>query len=175
MLERLLRSESFARLAKRAFIGNLRQVSRFLSDASVKRQVLDRVREMADNRTRVLIGHSLGSVVAYEYLCQERPQAVELLITLGSPLGIPRLVFDRLTPPPTNGAGAWPGLAARWVNIADPRDIVALRKDLAALFPDAAGGRRVSDFLVSNGEQPHAAERYLCSRETGAALGHVLG
>ena len=86
-----------------------------------------------------MIGHSLGSVVAYEYLCRDRPASVELLVTLGSPLGIPNVVFDKLTPAPVGGAGAWPGRVAAWVNVADPDDIVALRKDLAPLFPGTHG------------------------------------
>ena len=89
----------------------------------------------------MVIGHSLGSVVAYEYLCHDRPASVELLVTLGSPLGIPNVVFDKLTPAPVGGAGAWPGMVAAWVNVADPDDIVALRKDLAPLFPGTAPGR----------------------------------
>ena len=88
----------------------------------------------------MLIGHSLGSVVAYEYVCRYRPPSVELLVTLGSPLGIPKLVFDRLTPVPADGAGAWPGPVAGWVNVADPDDIVALRKQLAGLFPGPSAG-----------------------------------
>lgn len=174
MLERLLRSASFAPVAQRAFIGNLRQVTEFLSDSSVKDRVLERVHERVDSRTRVLIGHSLGSVVAYEYLCRSAASPVRLLVTLGSPLGIPHLVFDRLTPPPADGAGAWPGTVTSWLNVADARDIVALRKELAGLFPRRSGSTGVCDRLVNNGDQPHSAERYLNARETGAALGGVL-
>ena len=122
-----------------------------------------------------MIGHSLGSVVAYEYLCRYQPSSVELLVTLGSPLGIPNLVFDRLTPAPAGGAGAWPGTVAGWVNVADPDDIVALRKQLAGLFPGPRRGTAVDDRLVDNGDQPHAIDRYLNARQTGSALGHVLG
>lgn len=96
-------------------------------------------------------------------------------MTLGSPLGIPNLVFDRLTPAPAGGAGAWPGAVAGWVNVADPDDVVALRKQLAGLFPGPGGGTAVDDRLVHNGDQPHAVDRYLNARETGSALGHVLG
>lgn len=122
----------------------------------------------------MLIGHSLGSVVAYEYLCRVRPPSVELLVTVGSPLGIPNLVLSRLTPAPVGVRGAWPGSVARWVNVADPGDVVALRKDLAPLFPPPAGAT-VRDRTVDNGRQPHAVDRYLTAAETGEALGAVLG
>jgi len=174
MLAGLAQSATFARIAQRAFIGNLKQVVAFLTDPVVKQNVLARVREQVNADTRVLIGHSLGSVVAYEYLCRDRPASVELLVTLGSPLGIPNVVFDQLTPSPTGGAGAWPGTVAAWVNVADPDDIVALRKDLAPLFPGVAPGHAVADRLVDNGDEPHAVSRYLNTRQTGSALGDAL-
>jgi hypothetical protein len=175
MLDRLAHSATFAQVAQRAFIGNLKQMIAFLADQTLKQNVLARVREQISDDTRVLIGHSLGSVVAYEYLCRERPPSVELLVTLGSPLGIPNVVFDRLTPSPADGIGAWPGAVAAWVNVADSDDIVALRKDLAPLFPGSVPGRAVRDRLVDNGDQPHAVDRYLNSVQTGRALGDVFG
>ncbi len=141
MLARLARSKTFARVAQRVFIKDLKQVTAFLADPVVKQAVLERVRDQVGPDTRVVIGHSLGSVVAYEYLCQA-PGAVKLLVTVGSPLGIPNVVFDRLTPTPVAGAGMWPGRVASWVNVADQDDIVALRKDLAPLFPSGAPGRQ---------------------------------
>lgn len=99
MLDRLARSATFARIAQRAFIGNLKQVTAFLTNSTVKQKVLARVREQVGVDTRVVIGHSLGSVVAYEYLCHDRPGSVEMFVTLGCPLGIPNVVFDKLSPP----------------------------------------------------------------------------
>jgi len=175
MLGRLLGSSTFARVAQNALVRDLKQVNYFLGDYSVKRGVLARVDEEVDTDTRVLIGHSLGSLVAYEYLCHHQPASVELLVTLGSPLGIPNLVFDRLTPAPVKGTGAWPGTVGAWVNVADPDDIVALRKELAPLFPGRSPGIMVADRLVDNGNEPHAIDRYLNACETGSAIGHVLG
>jgi hypothetical protein len=174
MLDRLASSATLAGIAQRGFIGNLKQVAAFLADSTVKHNVLARVREQISDDTRVVIGHSLGSVVAYEYLCHEQRPSVELLVTLGSPLGIPNVVFDRLTPAPARGVGTWPCGVRAWVNVADPDDIVALRKDLRPLFPGTAPHQAVADRLVDNGSQPHAVERYLNARQTGSALGDVL-
>jgi hypothetical protein len=174
MLNRLARSKTFSRVGERALIGNLKQVSAFLTDSGVKQKVLARARDQIGGDTRVVIGHSLGSVVAYEYLCRDRPSSVELLVTLGSPLGIPNVVFDKLTPAPAARAGAWPGGVAGWVNVADPDDVVALRKQLAPLFPGPVRGQAVVDRLVDNGGEPHAVDRYLNTRPTGSALGDVL-
>jgi hypothetical protein len=173
MLTRLVRTPTLAKVAQRTFIGNLKQVTAFLTSTSVKEDVLARLDDVIDEDTRLLVGHSLGSVVAYEYLCRYRPPGVKLLVTLGSPLGIRNIIFDKLTPSPANGTGAWPGTVTAWVNVADPGDIVALRKDLASLFPGPAG-QEISDRRVSNGDEPHAVDRYLNTRETGSALGEVL-
>jgi hypothetical protein len=174
MVERLLQCRTFAWVAQRAFIGNLKQVTAFLATPEVKERVLQRVAEEVTPDTRVIVGHSLGSVVVYEFLARYRPPQVQLLVTLGSPLGIPNLVFERLTPAPTGGAGAWPGGVVAWVNVADPDDHVALRKQLAPLFPARGGGAGVEDHLVDNGDDPHAASRYLNAAPTGVALGRVL-
>jgi len=96
-------------------------------------------------------------------------------VTLGSPLGIPNLVFERLTPAPAEGVGAWPGQVPGWVNVVDADDVVALRKQLAPLFPAPSGGAGVEDHMVDNGDEPHAIDRYLNAALTGRALGHVLG
>ena len=61
------------------------------------------------------------------------------------------------------------------MNVADPDDIVALRKDLAPLFAGTAPGQEVVDRLVDNGDEPHAIDRYLNTLQTGSALGDVLG
>jgi pimeloyl-ACP methyl ester carboxylesterase len=174
MLERLLRCRTFAGVAQRGFIGNLKQVTAFLAQPDVKERVLQRVADEVTPDTRVVIGHSLGSVVVYEYIAQYSPPQVDLLVTLGSPLGIPNLIFDRLTPAPTGGVGVWPGKVAHWVNVADSDDIVALRKQIAPLFPDRYGRAAVEDHLVDNGDQPHAVNRYLNAQPTGLALGKAL-
>jgi hypothetical protein len=174
MLDRLLRCRTFAGMARRGFIGNLKQVTAFLAASEVKQEALRRVADEVTTDTRVIVGHSLGSVVVYVYMARYSPPQVQLLVTLGLPLGIPNLVFERLTPVPAEGAGAWPGRVAGWVNVADADDVVALRKRLAPLFPAPDGGAGVEDHLVDNGDEPHAVSRYLNAEPTGAALGRVL-
>ncbi|MCX4632871.1 hypothetical protein [Streptomyces sp. NBC_01443] len=176
MLARLLRIPLFSGIAQRAFIGNLKQVTRYLADESLREQVLERVHDGIGDDTRVLIGHSLGSVVAYEYMCQFRPASVRMLLTLGSPLGIPNLVFDRLTPRPEEGKGAWAGSVPVWVNVAALNDIVAMRKELAGLFP-GPDSETVDDRQVENGFLLHAHSivRYLSAPQTGSALHDAIG
>lgn len=93
----------------------------------------------------VVVGHSLGSIVAYEVLA-ERGQRADLFVTLGSPLGITE-VQDCLAAPP-----AVPPGVALWLNASDARDLVALDHTLR---PDYAPPGRVTDLLVGNGSANH--------------------
>jgi pimeloyl-ACP methyl ester carboxylesterase len=170
-LDALSSSRFFAGVVQRALIADLKQVQLFLADATVKGRILDRVAAAVTPDTRLLVGHSLGSVVAYEALCAHPEWNVRSLLTLGSPLGIATAVFDRLTPPPVDGRGAWPGSITSWTNIADRGDVVALRKELAPQF-----GPEVHDQLVHNGATAHDVLPYLTTQEAGRAVrAGVLG
>ncbi|GAA3138944.1 hypothetical protein GCM10010466_32590 [Planomonospora alba] len=86
------------------------------------------------HRPRVVVAHSLGSVVAYETLWAHQDLEVELLVTLGSPLGMRNVVFERLLPAPVNGRGTRPPGVRRWVNIADRHDVAAIPPALRSCF-----------------------------------------
>ena len=144
-------------------------MSAYFHDDDIRREAMRRVEDVVDD-TRVIIGHSLGSVVAYECLCAHPEWPVTTLVTLGSPLGIKNLIFDRLRPPPVDGFGVWPGGVRRWFNIADGGDIVALVKDLGPRF-----GPRVENVLIHNGATAHDIRPYLTARETGHAIASGLG
>lgn len=149
----------------------LSQVTRYLGDERVRAEAQSRVRTQIGPDTRLVIGHSLGSVVAYEALHHcEHPVA---LLTLGSPLGLRTVVYDLLRPaPPTV-----PVAVTRWDNLVDRDDLVAARVDLAELFPAAAGSTvlPVTAPLVDNGAKPHDATHYLTKSEVGGIVSAVLG
>ncbi|MFF4349026.1 hypothetical protein [Streptomyces sp. NPDC001530] len=158
------------RLGHRAsalLIGELRQVRRYLTERSIKDEV-DRRLRMCAAEGRVLIGHSLGSVVAFEYLRQNRGHRLDLLLTLGSPLRL-RTVRS-LMPNPLYGTVRYlPGRrVGAWVNLWDPADPVACAGELSALWPG------VTDHRVDNGDDPHAVTRYLGKREAGEAVRAAL-
>jgi hypothetical protein len=165
----LSRSRFFAGLADHVVIWNLKQVRRYFTDAGVRSAVRARVEEAIAPDTRVIVGHSLGSVVAYEALVAHPDWPVRALVTLGSPLGIRRLVFDRLEPPPEDGRGRWPEGIGRWTNVSDKGDVVALAKRLAPLFDD-----RIEDISVDNEARAHDVSPYLTAKETGAAIAAAL-
>lgn len=164
-LQVLTHSRFFAGLSERALIGNLKQVHEYLHNDLRRAAIQDRVTPRIGADTRVLVGHSLGSVVAYEALAAHPEWPIRTLVTLGSPLGIPNLIFHRLRPAPVDQVGAWPGCIKRWTNIADTGDVVALKKRLATVFGD-----RVEDHLVNNGATAHDILPYLTAGETGRAI-----
>ena len=86
--------------------------------------VLDSVTKDLTNAD-IVIAHSLGSVVAYEALWQAGTQ-VPCLVTLGSPLALPQVIFPRLNPAPIDGQGKRPPGVEAWFNIADHGDIIAV-------------------------------------------------
>jgi alpha-beta hydrolase superfamily lysophospholipase len=176
-LRALSGSRFFAALGERALLGDLRQVRDYLGQSEIRRQAQERVSEAVGDDTRVLVGHSLGSVVAYEALCANPAWPVRMLVTLGSPLGIPNLIFDRLQPAPRPAAdarpgprGRWPGPGRAWVNIADQCDVVALVKDLRRAF-----GPGVDSWVVDNGATAHDARPYLTAVQTGRAICKGVG
>ncbi|MEV4619047.1 hypothetical protein AB0J74_10135 [Asanoa sp. NPDC049573] len=165
-LRALAGSAFFAGLSVRMMVADLKQVARYFADADTRQEVGARLRARIGPETAVVIAHSLGSVVAYEALCAEPDHGVRALVTLGSPLGIPNVVFDRLVPGPVGGLGRWPGGAGLvWTNIADQGDVVALVKDLRVGF-----GPKVRGHLVDNGTHAHAVSSYLSAPQAGAAV-----
>ncbi|GAB1332501.1 PGAP1-like alpha/beta domain-containing protein [Streptomyces sennicomposti] len=167
-------------VAERFLLGVLRQVRRYFTDDTVRARAAAAVDARIGPDTTVLVGHSLGSVVAYESLCARPDRPVRTLVTLGSPLGMPALVFDRLRPAPAAGHGHWPAGLDRWTNLADRNDVVASVKELSPLFAPRPGtaaarpGAVLRDIPVANGWKAHDALRHLTARETGAAIGEGL-
>ncbi|WP_370964750.1 hypothetical protein [Amycolatopsis sp. cg9] len=165
-LRQLSRSRFFGGVALRALVFDLKQVRRYLQDQQLREAARAVVGKLITERTRVVVAHSLGSVVAYETLAGMPGHAVRALVTLGSPLGIGNLIFNRLTPAPRDGVGAWPGSEdLEWTNVADRGDVVALEKDLRPRF-----GPRVINAVVHNGAHAHAVSAYLTDKLTGAAI-----
>jgi hypothetical protein len=168
-LNALAKSKYLADYLPLRFFGDLKQVDLYMNDVDVRRKVLERVTSRIDKDTQLVIGHSLGSVAAYEAVCR-KPELVCAFLTVGSPLGIRNVVFDKLHPPPDGlGLGRWPGTVSHWTNVAAVGDIVAAQKKLAPLF-----GNNVEDVVIDSGWDAHSSTRYLNSIEAGRAVARAL-
>lgn len=165
MVQVLANTPFFGGAAQRVVIWYLKQVSRYVNDPEINATARQRVVDAIGEDTRIVVGHSLGSVVAWEVLCAKTYFKIGTFITLGSPLGVPAL-WGHLRPPVHKSVpGTWPGSIGRWTNIADKRDVVALEKRLARVY-----GPRVEDLEVENGATMHDIRPYLTSRELGRAI-----
>ncbi|GII77318.1 hypothetical protein Sru01_23000 [Sphaerisporangium rufum] len=123
------------------------EVAAYLASADAAARVRSReavAEVIRRNRPDVVIAHSLGSVVAYEALCAHPDLSVELLVTLGSPLGMRGVVFERLRPLPSQGRGIGPKGVRTWINIADKDDIAAIPGALKACFDGVTRDERVN-------------------------------
>ncbi len=131
--------------------------------------------------TRVcLIAHSMGSIIAYDVLrtLEQQPPAIDHFVTIGSPLELP-IVTQHIRDEFMNTAV--PGQVKQWMNLADPRDKVALDCSLSDDYGAAPGAVRVQDVLVRNDyvdrtgkNDPHNAYGYLRTPELSDILRSFL-
>ncbi|MCL4780060.1 MAG: hypothetical protein KJ049_07695 [Gammaproteobacteria bacterium] len=135
----------------------------------------------------LLMGHSLGSVIAWDTLWElghsVRPgpadAGVDLFLTLGSPLGT-RFVRRRLLGAGTSGAGRYPRGIHRWRNLAALGDRTALGHRFADDYAEMLRLGLVADitdrtdlvnpFRNQEGLNPHKCYGYFVNATTGAAI-----
>lgn len=122
-----------------------------------KERIRQRLRQALDAVAGpgVVVTHSLGTVIAYDVLREQRfaDRTVPLLVTLGSPLGYTE-IQDVVTKPLQ-----LPAPVRLWANFADPLDVIALDSTLADEFQ---GTPRIIDARVDNpAPNNHAACGYL--------------
>jgi hypothetical protein len=138
-----------------AFALALRDVSIYLTVAQAKRDV-DTIVAHAIQTPCVVVAHSLGCVVAYDVLRKRAGEAsnVPLLVTLGSPLGVPA-IRDTLKPT------TWPKGLGSWFNARDSRDIVATYGMDPSVFVPGSGTIDNAAPVFNNGADSHSIAGYL--------------
>jgi hypothetical protein len=161
-------TEVTAMLSEHHFDRMLAQVAVYMQRPPVRDSARARVEAAVGADTRVIIAHSLGTLVAYEALCAHPEWPVTDFITLGCPLAA-GVVHPRLDPCPTDGVGPWPGSVVRWTNVSGLHDPAAANP-LAGRF-----GGTVTEYKVDNGYRVHDPEPYLNNRWTGRAVADGLG
>jgi hypothetical protein len=157
--------------AERFVNRSLAQVTRYLTNEEIRSAALASLFQLMGPETKVLIGHSLGSVVAYE-AAHLINQSLPLLLTLGSPLGLATIIYERIRPQPPG----FPPAVRRWVNVADRDDFVATEPDLKDLFGASVPGGAVFEggYTVDNGADPHNCDFYLGKAQVGRPVGEIF-
>jgi pimeloyl-ACP methyl ester carboxylesterase len=167
-VQALARTPFFGSAAQSLVIWCIRQVRLYLTDAGFRSTAQSALVQAISPDTRVVVAHSLGSIVAYEALCAHPEWPVHTLITLGSPLGM-RPILGRLVPSALPSPGRRPASVRTWINIADGADVVALQKSLASVFDGP-----IVDHLVQNGATVHSVHPYLTDPFTGRSIMEAL-
>lgn len=142
----------------------------------------------ADGARVMLIGHSLGSVIAYDALWElshERGSRgrVDLFVTMGSPLAT-HFIRRRLRGAGRTGREAYPTNIRRWVNFSARGDMTALHPRLEPFFGEMRelgllesieDHVNVDNFFRSNlGLNAHDAYGYLAEQRFAALLADWL-
>lgn len=105
-------------------------VFQYLTNGVIRRRIDNGVRQAMTSDTEcVVVGHSLGSVVAYTLLLREGGPSswrVPQFVTVGSPLAV-NAIRDRAPGIGEVGGNRAPSCVQQWFNAMDPLDAVALQ------------------------------------------------
>ena len=123
---------------------HLRDVQRYVRDANgiadhTRRMLKIPIRAAAEGQhPLLLIGHSMGSVIAYDALWEMSHHDgdhayVDLLLTMGSPLG-QRYMQKRIRGNELHGADRYPGNIRAWHNLSATGDLTAIDPKLRSDF-----------------------------------------
>ncbi|MFI1763834.1 hypothetical protein ACH41H_17525 [Streptomyces sp. NPDC020800] len=148
---------------------HLGQVAAYLDDERVREGAIETVLSRITPDTRVVLAHSLGTVVAYEAL-HRLGRPLPLLVTFGSPLGLRSIVRRRLRPQPLHS----PAHVKRWVNVADRDDFIVATLRLRTLFPENDAVLERTRLVKNRNTDPHAAVEYLGRWQTVEPLAELL-
>lgn len=149
---RTLRTRAFRALVQRSFM----DVYAYFF-GGLKEQMRKVVRDAiaAVDPPVIVIGHSLGSILAYDVLREPSSSTlrVPLFVTVGSPLGVTE-VQDVVERPLEV-----PGSVTAWRNASDARDLVALDHTIR---PEYTPAEKCTDlYVVNDSDNHHGIGEYL--------------
>lgn len=129
----------------RSPVGGMDQARAYRHDDEIAQRVRARVAQAVGSvpGPRIVIGHSMGSIVALEAL-HEHSVNVDLIVTLGSPLGVDPAWRRRWLDPQNF---RWTRVGA-WANIVNMRDPVPWGQGVSSFYPHAV------DVFIKAGRLP---------------------
>ncbi|HEX4787301.1 MAG TPA: hypothetical protein VH372_02480 [Actinospica sp.] len=143
-----------------------RELRRYLTDHKFRHELRERTEACIGPETKVVVGHALGGLIAYEALCAVSEPVAVSLVTLGPALCGPRVVFDLLDPAPRSNQGEWPAAVRHWSNIVAHTDLTAqCEARLTARF-----GPGIDDLVIEPRSVTESLAGYLLDRSTGLAV-----
>jgi hypothetical protein len=130
----------------------------------------------------MLIAHSMGSIIAYDVLKNNEDKInIDVLATIGSPLGLPIITGKIRKEHGTNAKVAVPNnIKKAWYNFSDLEDKVAINYDLADDYAPNKSGINIVDFEVYNNYEahgkrnPHKAYGYLRTPQIAEKIDEFL-
>ncbi len=163
----------------------VKDVAAYFYQPGARKKIQDRLRAEIRKQTEpfVLVSHSLGTIVAFEVLSEPGArQDCDLLVTMGSPLGIQEVqdVLEDL-----GNTLKVPSRVRAWHNFADRIDPVAIDAGLSNDFTARPSGIRmirVIDHRIVNERttslrefNPHSSLGYLSHPDVRSIVHHEVG
>ncbi|PWT82372.1 MAG: hypothetical protein C5B57_08780 [Blastocatellia bacterium] len=142
----------------------------------LRRRFMKCLQDGSGSRPLVVVSHSMGTIIAYDCLRNEREcPVVDGLMTIGSPLGLDE-VQDFF--PDWTRADGFPSvkLNGPWVNMFDPLDVVCGADPGLANDYERQGKPVVEDIREDNwGTWRHSISKYLQGKKLRRRLAEMLG
>lgn len=138
----------------------LTDLGRYYREQAIRDELRGRLRaalERAHTEVRriMVIGHSMGAIIAYDTLRaigrERRDLVIDHFVTTGAPLGLPNVKF-RISQ--ESDLVRTPSIVRKWTNLAERRDVVAFDTHLAGDYRPNDAGVGVHDDLVCNDTVP---------------------
>ncbi len=151
----------------------------------IRNRLRDKLLKHRDDRI-MLIGHSMGTVIAYDVLTFVLPDIkIDTFVTMGSPLGLPVImskIGDEMKRSGLNGKKIKtpPGILKNWYNYSDILDKVAFNYKLSDYYTENDHGVKPVDILVTNNyeinglKNPHKVFGYLRTPEFSSVLSEFI-
>jgi len=151
----------------------------------IRRRMADTLQKYMDDDI-LIIGHSMGSIIAYDVLTFTVPEVpIHTFITMGSPLGLPIIISKiaserNIKLPEFQKPKTPPGIVKSWYNFSDLEDKVALIYDLTDKFEANLNGINVENEVVENtyifkeNRNPHKSFGYLRTPQIISVISQFL-
>jgi hypothetical protein len=154
------------------------ELAQYLVDEGVRERVLSVVQRACAGASDVLlIGHSMGAVVALDALHSEYAVNAQHFLSIGAPLG-DAAIYKAMA---QRKWAQFPKRCQQWVNVAAEDDHIAHHNALSASFPCLFGGA-VKDLAIENffvhplhGANAHKSYGYLDHPKVGQVIAQWLG